>query len=70
MQTRKYGILAMVVGAAFLGACEKKTTEVIVEPPPTVITLNIAPDPVPVLDVGQTFQLVSVVAGSATQTAN
>lgn len=70
MQTRKSGILALVLGLAVLGgaACESKT-DVQVPPTPVVVTLNIAPDPVPALTVGQTVQLVAVVTGSSNQSA-
>lgn len=69
MRTRKFGLLALVLGATMFGAACEDKSEVIVPPPATVITLNIAPDPVPTLNVGQTVQLVSIVSGSATQTA-
>jgi hypothetical protein len=56
MFTRKSGILALVVGALALGACEDD--ENIVTPPPAP-TIQIAPASVS-LEVGQTVQLVAV----------
>ncbi|MGQ0562133.1 MAG: hypothetical protein ACT443_09695 [Gemmatimonadota bacterium] len=70
MLTRKSGMLALILGVAVLGAaCEEKDELVLPPPPPPVITLNLAPDPVPNLTVGQTLQLVAIVSGTATQTA-
>lgn len=66
MQTRKSGIFALILGVAFLGACEDK--DEIVFPTPTVpVTLTIAPDPVPALNPGQTVQLIAIVGGSSNQ---
>lgn len=74
MLTRKSGMLALVLGVAMLGAaCESKDGDVIIEPPLPVVTLRIAPNPVPTLNVttpASTFQLVAIVSGNATQTAN
>lgn len=69
MRTRKFGLLALVLSASVFGAaCEDKDDPITpVETP--VITLNIAPDPVPALNVGQKVQLVAIVSGTATQTA-
>src|SRR5438874_666353 len=71
MLTRKSGILALVFGAAVLGACENKQPIEITVPPVTpTITLKIAPNPVPAATaVGQTIQLVAVISGTTTQTA-
>lgn len=71
MFTRKSGIMALVVGALVLGACDDD--EGIVQLPPAA-TITIAPNPVPAINVGSTFQLVAVTqnqpAGSTVQWAS
>ena len=58
MFTRKSGILALVLGALVLGACEDdESGPVVVTPNPTI---QIAPNPVPAINVGSTFQLLAV----------
>ena len=64
MLTRKSGIMALVLGAAVLAACEKKDGDIIIEPPPQQVTVTIAPDPVPNLNPGGTQQLVAIVTGT------
>jgi hypothetical protein len=69
MLTRKSGILALILGVGVLGACEDKDVVQPTPEPPEVV-LNIAPDPVPALEVGQTVQLVAIVSGSTNQGAS
>jgi hypothetical protein len=70
MQTRKSGLLALVLGVSVFGAaCEDKEAPVAPVTPP-VITLTIAPKPVPNLAPGATFQLVAVVSGTTNQAAS
>jgi hypothetical protein len=57
MFTRKSGILALVLGALVLGACEDDDT--IIQPTPAP-TITIAPSPVPAINTGSTFQLLAV----------
>jgi hypothetical protein len=70
MRTR--ATIALVLAGCTLlavAACEPENSEIIVPPAPILLDLDIAPDPVPSLTVGQTIQLVSIVAGTTTQTA-
>jgi len=64
MLTRKFGFMALVLGATVLAACEKKDGDIILPPTPVPVTVTIAPKPVPNLTPGQTIQLVAVVTGS------
>lgn len=57
MFTRKSGIMALVLGALVLGACDEDSP--IVQPVQNP-TITIAPNPVPAINTGSTFQLVAV----------
>src|SRR5687768_18560846 len=57
MFTRKSGILALVLSALVLGACEDDEGPGVIIQPPTV---TIAPNPVPPINAGSTFQLVAI----------
>lgn len=66
MLTRKSGILALVMGAMVLGACEKKG-DTIIEPQPLPVSVTISGVPTQAIKKGQTAQLVAVVNNSTNQ---
>lgn len=67
MLTRKSGILALVFGAAVLGACEQKAPIVNIPPTPTVTTVTISGAPSLPIKKGATVQLIAVVSGNDNQ---
>jgi hypothetical protein len=66
MHTRKFGILALVLGGLGVAACNEKT-EVVVPPVTPTLLLRIAPKPVSALSPGATVQLIAVVSFSTNQ---
>lgn len=58
--------VALLAAAVASTGCDETKTPIA---PTDLISLQIAPDPVPSLTVGQAVQLVSIVTGSTTQTA-
>lgn len=62
-----YRLLAVLVVALAAAACEQLTGPVEPLEPIPVITLNVAPDPVPAMAVGQSTQLAAIVTGTANQ---
>lgn len=67
MQTRKSGILALVFGAAVLGACEQKAPIVNIPSQTPATTVTIAGAPTSPIKKGATVQLVAIVANNANQ---
>ena len=64
MFTRKSGILALALSALVLGACDDDET---IAPPTQVVTVQVAPNPVPSVTVGQTTALLAIVGGTTNQ---
>jgi hypothetical protein len=67
MQTRKSGILALLLGAAILGACEKKADIINVIPPTLPVSVTITGAPTQPIKKGATVQLIAIVNNNANQ---
>jgi len=67
MLTRKSGILALVIGAAVLGACEQKAPIVNITTPTPPVSVTITGAPTAPIKKGASVQLIAVVNNSTNQ---